>query len=238
MRIGVDPAVFASASGYRRGLVVGRGVSNRSHDPDLQARLVAAQETLLDRLGGEDWRQHPRVAAWLELFRALGVNPNNRPPSLAGLVKRVAKGGRLPFVNQLVALMNIASLEHLVPVGGDDLHLVGNEIVLRPATGDEVYRPLGKPEAVEHPEPGEIVYVDTGSAVVLCRTWCWRNSDVTKLQESSSAVALNLDLLPVVSDEEGRVLTESLAADLQRHCGGAVEWHLLASHQPSVEVEA
>jgi DNA/RNA-binding domain of Phe-tRNA-synthetase-like protein len=237
VRIGVDGAVFEKAPGYRRGLVVARGLTNRVVDPALEQRLLEAQDLLLERLEGEEWKAHPRVAGWLELFRSLGVNPNNRPPSLAALVKRVAKGGRLPFVNQQVALLNITSLERLVPAGGDDLHRVGDEILLRPAGGEEVYLPLGRPEAQEHPEPGEIVYVDTARGVVLCRTWCWRNSDLTKITESTTAVALNVDLLSIVPDEEALAITEHLAAELGAACGGEIEWYILTPDRPAVELD-
>lgn len=238
MRIAVAESIFERFPGYQRGLVVARGVSNEAGDPELAERLREAQQSLVARLGGEDWRAHPRVATWLQAFASLGIAVGSRPPSLAALVKRTMKGSALPFINRLVALMNITSLENLVPCGGDDLDAVGAEIVLRPATGTETYRPLGRPEMTEHPDPGEIVYVDTQSSVVLCRTWCWRNSDITKLTELTTAVALNLDLMaPAVPFEEGAAITERLAADMRRHCGGRVQWHMLSLEHPGAEVE-
>ncbi len=202
----------------------------------MESRLRKAEAAVRERLGG-DWRSDPRLAVWLEAFRALGMNPNQRPPAVAALVKRVSKGSSLPFINVLVALMNVTSLEHLVPCGGDDLAAVEGDLTLRPATGTERYRPLGTPERLDPPDPGELILVD-GGGEVLCRGWCWRNSDVTKLTDGTTAVALNLDLMgSVVSLSEAEHATDRLAADLQRHCGGEVEWHLLTAECPGVLVD-
>jgi DNA/RNA-binding domain of Phe-tRNA-synthetase-like protein len=232
-RFAVDESVFERFPGYRRGVVVARGVVNLTADPELEARLSAAGGSVVRRFVDADWRADPRLAVWLEAFGRLGVGAGSKPPSVVALVKRVAKGASLPFINRLVALMNVTSLENLVPCGGDDLGIVGEELVLRPAVGMEHYRPLGRPESLEHPDPGELVLVDTATSVVLCRCWCWRNSDVTKLTEKTTAVALNLDLMsPVVSVEEGIAMTRRLADDIHRCCGGDVAWRILDIEQP------
>ncbi len=247
MRIGIHQSVFERFPGYRRGLVIARGTSIRSDDAVLIERLRAAERALVEEISGGDWRSHPRVAAWLEAFQALGIPTGTRPPSIAALVKRTAKGGSLPFINQMVALMNITSLERLIPCGGDDLGAVGSDtdLMLRSATGSESYRPLGRPDILEHPDPGEIVYVSspsTGSSsaeedMVLCRSWCWRNSDVTKLTEETTAVCLNLDfLVPAVPMEEDKAATASLADDVRRHCGGEVICGLLTPEQPTFDL--
>lgn len=237
MRFAIDESVFERFPEYRRGVVVARGVTNLTADPELEARLRAAERALVERFVDTDWRADLRVAAWLEAFGRLGIPVGSKPPSVAALVKRVAKGAWLPFINQLVALMNITSLENRVPCGGDDLDTVGEELVLRPATGVEDYRPLGKPESLEHPAPGELVLVDTDNSVVLCRSWCWRNSDVTKLTEGTTAMALNIDLMaPAVTAEEGAAITRRLADDMHRCCGGDVVWHILSRDQPETLV--
>ena len=238
MEFAVDESVFQKFPEYRRGIVVARGVVNLTADSELEARLRGAERLVVERFADAEWRADPHLAVWLEAFGRLGVGVGSKPPSVAALVKRVAKGASLPFINQLVALMNITSLENLVPCGGDDLDTVGGELVLRPATGVESYRPLGKPETLEHPDPGELALIDVENDVVLCRCWCWRNSDVTKLTERTMAVALNVDLMsPAVSVEEGTEMTRRLADDVRRHCGGRVEWRILAPDAPSASFE-
>lgn len=233
IRIGVDMSVFKRFPSYRRGLVVARRVSNRGTDSVLEERLRTAEQAVAERFAGREWRQDPRIAAWLSAFGELGIPAGSKPPSIAAMVKRVAKGGRLPFINKLVALMNVTSLENLVPCGGDDLHAVGDEIRLQPATGIETYRALGAVDTLEHPVPGEFALIDTVNGVVLCRYWCWRNSDITKITEDTTAVALDLDLMgTAVPVEEGGRMVRRLAEDVERFCGGYVDWELLTQDQP------
>ena len=238
MRFAIDPAVFAAFPQYRRGVVIARDVTNLTDDPTLEARLRQAEGAARAWVGSTEWRDEPRLAAWADAFRQIGVGVSARPPSIVALAKRVLKGTELPFINQLVALMNLTSLEHLLPVGGDDLHAVGDELVLRPAAGHEGYRPLGRPDVLEHPEPGEFVLLDTANQVVLCRTWCWRNSDDTKITSGTTAVALNIDVLPpAVPADRAEALCARLAADLTRHCGGTAVWHVLDRDDLSFEAD-
>ena len=91
------------------------------------------------------------------------------------MVKRVRKGGELPYINTLAALGNIASLKNLVPVGGHDVGVCTEPLWLGFADGSETFTPFGTTE-VEHPEPGEVVYLC--GKTVLCRRWTWRQAEV------------------------------------------------------------
>ena len=139
----------------------------------------------------------------------------------------------MPYINTLVALMNGFSLKHLVPCGGDDLDSVQGDLVLRLATGEELFAPLGGTE-ISHPEPGEAIYVDEGQQI-LCRRWNWRQGDSTKITPSTRNVLINTDCLPPVDVEEARSLVVELAGLVERFCGGSVQHHLLTADEPSVE---
>lgn len=188
---------------------------------------------MAERFAGREWRQDSRRAAWLSAFDELGIPAGFEPPSIASLVKRVAKGGRLPFIDKLVALMNVASLENLAPCGGDDLHAVADEIRLQPAAGIETYSALSVADTFEYPISGEFPLIDMVNGVLLCRYWCWRNNDVTKITEDTTVVALDLDLMgTAVPVEEGGRMVRRLAEDVERSCGGHVDWELLTQDRP------
>jgi len=167
----------------------------------------------------------------------VGLNPNKFPPSIANLVKRTRSGKDLPFVNRLVAIFNVVSLKHRIPCGGDDLAGVTGDVMLMPATGDEIYEPLGNPEAVERPNPGEIILADTGRRTVFCRGWCWKNGDPSKITRESRLVAINLDAQPPVDLRTLGQAAEELSGLLAAHCGGTAETHLLEPGNPSFELQ-
>ena len=68
------------------------------------------------------------------------------------------KGESLRHVNKLVDLYNVVSLEHILPVGGEDLAAISGDIVLARAGANEVpVRLLGEKEE-RPPKPGEVFY--------------------------------------------------------------------------------
>lgn len=236
MKISISPEIFDIFPDFNRGVVVAWGVNNHGQIPVLEAELREAEERSRRDPVRRDFKNVPRVAAWIHAFERTGVNPKEMPPSIVGLMKRAANGARLPFVSPLVAVFNVQSLEAMVPCGGDDLAAITGGLSLRLATGAERYTPLGKPSELERPSPGEIVYADAGGEV-LCRVWCWRNSDVTRIQPTTTCVAINVDGLPPVGPSEVSEITNSLATRVQKFCGGEVKTFMLSSGSPEAEFE-
>ena len=233
MEIGIHEAVFEMFPDFTRGVVVGRNIDNRLKIRELEEELRLLEEHSRTDQALEKFKEHPNLASWMEAFRAFGINPNTCPPSIVNLVKRIRKGAKIPYINTVVSLMNRTSLKYLVPCGGDDLESVSGNLILCPATGDETYRPLGKPDDLENPKPGEIIYKDTSDGNVLCRAWCWRNSDTTKITEDTTLVALNVDGMPPVTSEMTRAMTEDLAGKLEAFCKAEVEVYILDARNTS-----
>lgn len=236
MKIGIAPEVFQAWPAYRRIVVVARDVDNAEEDPALEALLREAEASVRQDPALENLKEYPGIASWRTVFERMGLNPNKYPPSIANLVKRTRSGKDLPFVNRLVAIFNIVSLKYRIPCGGDDLSGVTGDVRLMPASGDETYEPLGNPEALERPNPGEIILVDTGRKTVFCRGWCWKNGDPSKITRESRLVAINLDAIPPVGLETLHAAAAELAGLLARHCGGTAEMHLLEPESPEFEL--
>lgn len=236
MKIEIAHEVFETWPSYRRIVVVARDVDNAEEDPELEALLREAEASARLDPELENHREYPRIASWRSVFERMGLNPNKFPPSIANLIKRTRSGKDLPFINRLVAIFNIISLKYRIPCGGDDLAGVTGNVRLMPASGDETYEPLGNPEAVERPNPGEIVLADTGRRTVFCRGWCWKNGDPSKITRDSRLVAINLDALPPVDLETLKAAAAELVDLTSRHCGGTAVMHLLEPENPGFEV--
>jgi lysyl-tRNA synthetase class 2 len=244
MKIEIAPEVFALFPGYVRHVLVVDGADNTQEVPELAGLLSEAQRQVRGNEAFSDLKAHPRIASWRDAFQSFGTNPNKCPPSIANLIKRVRSGGGgegerkdLPYVNSLVAIFNVISMRHVLPAGGDDLDKVKGDIRLTPAKGHENYTPLGSPERKEHPAPGEIVLLDTGNDEVFCRAWCWKNGDVSKIETPTVRVAINIDILPPGSPEEGKAAALETLEMVKRFCGGSVELHRLDSEHGSVAFE-
>ena len=225
----IDPTVFDHAPSYSR-CVFSISVPNGASAPAMLADALRAHAGSIGSCRYID----DRIAEWDAIFRATGINPNRYPPSLKSLVKRCRSGKGLPYVNDLVAVMNLGSLLLRQPCGADDLDSVGHELVLRPAQGDETFVPLGRVDVVEQPDKGEIVYVDNTNNV-LCRRFIWRNGHVSRLTEHTSKLAFNVDIASGNSFLilQARVLIPRLFWDF---LGAEAKFHLLDATHPHIEL--
>jgi lysyl-tRNA synthetase class 2 len=236
MKIYISDEVFGMFPGYTRHVLIARGTDNAGESPELAAMLRAAEVSVRADESFADIKAHPRLASWRSSFEKFGVNPNQCPPSIANLIKRVRGGKDLPYINSLVAIFNVISMKYTIPAGGDDLDKVSGNIALSPASGSEIYIPLGSPDVTEHPKPGEIILYDTGSNDVFCRAWCWKNGDRSRIEETTSTVAINIDALPPVTPEEGLRAASETAALVRCFCGADVTIYRLDAGQTAIEL--
>lgn len=213
----IDPAIFEKYSDFTRGIVIVKNIENREEDPAIRELL----DKEIELKKGQELVGHEFVKAWDSVYENFGANPNKFPPSIKSLLKRISKGGSLPFINSVVALFNYISIKHLVPCGGDDINRIEGNLKLALALGEENFTPLGGSEN-EHPEPGEVIYFDDKTLNVMCRRWNWRNADFSKITPQTKSMVINVDgigpasrsLIEGARDELAKLLTDHCQAEL------------------------
>jgi lysyl-tRNA synthetase class 2 len=236
MKIVVSDEVFKMFPGYVRHVLIARNADNAGENAELLALLREEESRIRKDYSFGDFKNHPRIVSWRAAFEKFGMNPNQCPPSIANLIKRVRGGKELPYINSLVAIFNIMSMRHVIPAGGDDLDKVTGDIALKQADGSETYVPLGSREVAEHPKPGEIILCDTGDGDVFCRAWCWKNGDRSKIESNTKSVAINIDALPPVTAKEGFSAAENTASLVRRYCGADVTINILSVENVSIDL--
>lgn len=213
----VDADVFALRPDYRAVLVAAFGLEPAGSDEVSEQLLRAAEQTAAEVLAGNAVEQLPEVAAWRDAYRAFGAKPQRTRNSLEALLRRVPAG--LPRVNRLTDLYNAVSVQHLLPLGGEDLDRYQGAAHLRRATGSEPFDTTADgatadgATALEHPESGEVVWCD--HAGVTCRRWNWRQGTRTRLTEQTTAALFIIDVLDPVTDEAAAAATAQLVEQLR-----------------------
>jgi DNA/RNA-binding domain of Phe-tRNA-synthetase-like protein len=150
---------------------------------------------------------HPHLLAWREAFRAFGAKPKRYQCSAEALIRRP---DGLPVINRLVDLYNAVSVEHAVPVGGEDIDRVVGVVRLVVAAGGEVF------DGGDPPKPGEVVWAD--EAGVTCRRWNWRQGVRTRLGAGTRRAYFLFDALPVFDDASLDRAMADLSARLVEAC--------------------
>ncbi|MFC8593042.1 B3/B4 domain-containing protein [Streptomyces atroolivaceus] len=206
----LSPAVAGAFPDTLVAVVTATGL--RGHEP--WPATAAAQQDLEQQLADGAWQpadeSDPRIAAWHTAYRSFGTNPRRIRPSVDALGRRLAKKGTLPRINPAVDSYNTVSVRHGLPAGAFDLDHVTGDVEIRYADGSETFTPLGEPDTVENPKPGEIIYTDTTD--VLTRHWNHRDAHRTRVTEDSTHVAFVLETLHADRDER---LLKAAAGELQ-----------------------
>lgn len=215
----VDPEIFVRFPDYVRGVVVAHEVKNGPSPTELVQLLREAEESVRARLALDQIAEEPRIKTWREAFRSFGAKPAEFRCSVEAMTRRALRGDQIPSVNALVDIGNVISLKHLVPAGGHAIDVLSGNIELRFATGQEEFVAFGS-EEVEHPLPGEVIFVEGNT--VLTRRWTWRQANHTLTLPETTAIEFNVDGLPPVTRSDIEKACRELAELVQRFCGGRV----------------
>lgn len=229
----IDERVFKQFPDFMRGVVLAFDVSNGTSNQELIALLRSEERALRQKITPAELPEHPRIRAWREAFRSLGIKASEYRPSIEAMARRVLRGDDLPSINALVDIGNIISLRYLVPAGGHAIDGLTQDIALRPAGGDEEFCAFGS-QTVEHPDPGEIIFVE--GQVVLTRRWVWRQSNHTLTLPETRAIEFNIDALPPVDRQEIIHISEDLMQLVRRFCGGRLRAEILERGHPSLSL--
>ncbi|WP_030975950.1 B3/4 domain-containing protein [Streptomyces sp. NRRL S-1824] len=216
----VSDDVRTLAPGFTCLAVEARGLVNGESNEESSALLDDATRRLVARLDGRAPHEDPHVAAWRDTYTAFGAKPSRTRNSAEALARRALTDAGLPRINLLVDLYNAISVAHLIPVGGEDTDRIKGAMRLVRSTGQEPFRTVaGGEEAVEHPEPGEVVWCDDEG--VTCRRWNWRQGVRTRLTEESVNALFLLESLAPMTIGELEAAGAELAESLEKLSPGA-----------------
>ena len=108
------------------------------------------------------------------------------------------------------------------------------DIALRFANGEEEFVPFGSSE-MEHPLPGEVVFVEGNT--VLTRRWTWRQANHTLTLPETRSIEINIDRLPPVEMEEVHAIASQVMRLVSEFCGGRMRYEVLNASNPPLKLE-
>jgi DNA/RNA-binding domain of Phe-tRNA-synthetase-like protein len=236
MRFCIEESVFEMFPNFCRGIVTASDIDNSRACSEIE-KLLIEQAEIVRQNPDVDPATHPRLLVWKDAYRNFRSNPNKFTPSIVFLAKQAKAGKPIRSISPAVDAFNVISLKYLVPCGGDDMDTVEDDVTLGRAASDETFAPIFKPDAVERPDAGEVIYVNRRTKKVLCRRWNWRNADFSKITSETKKMAVNVDgMLPVIDRGEIEKAAEELKQLLFLGCGGTISIHYLDSENPTLNL--
>jgi DNA/RNA-binding domain of Phe-tRNA-synthetase-like protein len=183
--------------GYSSVVTYIQGIQNDNDRvyPSAASILRSAERKVAQRFDRATLSDHPHIAAWRAAYASFGAKPKKHLCSVESLLMRVLKDEGLPSINTIVDLYNAISLEHVIPVGGEDWDKLDGNLELMLASGEEPFATRRNGESmVESPDAGEVVWCDrTG---ITCRRWNWRQCERTLVVPSTTRAYFVFDCLP------------------------------------------
>jgi DNA/RNA-binding domain of Phe-tRNA-synthetase-like protein len=186
-----------------------------------QARLAESPESDL-----------AEIKAWRQAFAKMGLKPTQYRCASEALLRRLRKEGSLPRIHPLIDLCNAVSVAFAIPIAALDLDRISGDLVVRPATGDEEY--LTFSGAVEHPEPGEIVFADAAGQA-HARRWTNRQSGLSAVRPETSRVLIVAEALHASAADDVANLAKTLVEALTEVWHVAPSCALLSEEAPRFE---
>jgi DNA/RNA-binding domain of Phe-tRNA-synthetase-like protein len=214
------------------GVLVASGMSNSPTPATLNAIYQQEQEATLARIGNTPLSELETLAAWRTAFRSFGVNPTRYRSAAEALLRRLTKKGDIPNINTIVDICNLVSIRYALPVAAFDRRRLTGPITVQFADGSENFTPLFQEDS-EHPETGEVIFMDD-AGLVVARRWCWRQSD-----ESATRIQTTASIFTIESHNPvGRSDIEAALRDLQellnQFVGGNIRAGILDGNRPGL----
>jgi len=233
-RFSYDAAIVERFPSIVGGVIHANGVSNGPTPPDLASAFAAEQAAVRARIGDTPLSEIPMLAAWRRVFRAFGVDPTQYRSAAEALLRRLVKQGALPAVGTLVDLANLVSIRYALPVAVFDDRAVSGGTLVRFARGDERWADLGA-SLTEHPETGEVVFVDDAD-VVSARRWCWRQSAASAVRDDTREILVTVEGHHAGAKDDITSALADLEALLRTHASATVmRTAVLTPAQPSFD---
>lgn len=153
--------------------------------------------------------QSPKINAYRQAIRGSGIDWHSRRPTMEALLRRVAQGKEIVWINPLVDIGNIIAMKHFMSDGMFDLDKLSPPLTMKKSAGGEKILMIGDKEAITL-KKGEICYFDQKGPFIV--DLCWRDAQRT---EGSATTKNVLFLSEAVYDITRTDLEEALADTIQ-----------------------
>ena len=158
----------------------------------------------------------PEIQAWRRVFQRMGLKPTQYRCAAESLLRRFRKEGSLPAIHPLIDLCNAASIAFAVPVAVLDVAKIAWPLQVRHASGSENY--LAFSGETEHPEPGEVSFVDAqGNA--HARRWTHRQSGLSAVRDDTASVLVVAEAMHAGGAADAKKLIDALAEAIDQAWG-------------------
>ena len=142
-RLRIDPDLKRKCPRTALGSVTAQ-VTTAETPAGLREELKLQESEILKLSEPRALLESPKIVATRAGYKALGKDPARYRGSAEALLRRILSGKGFPQINTVVDIINLASVESLLPIGLYDLAHVQGDILFRAGRPSETYKGIGK----------------------------------------------------------------------------------------------
>lgn len=197
-----------------------KGVDNAIKHPMWETERTARINNLCKHYEGLIVHEDSILEGYHILHDRAGVKRRKNIPSSENLIKMLLKHRDMPFINQVVDIYNVISMESRLCVAAHNLDRIEGNLTVRFSDGTETYLPLGAEQPVPM-QPHEYCYCDDSNEV-LCRLEI-RQVEKTKVDESVENVLYIIEGNEATDDAFLLEVMQEIVDTTMKYCGGVGE---------------
>lgn len=216
MKFEIAKEVFDLLPNAYFGIVAVKGMDNTKELPELEAQLAENIAQCEKDFEGIKVKNAEDIVPYRDAFKAIGINPSRYMCSIEALLDRIAKGKGFPHINGIVDMGNAVSIKYHLPIGAHDMGTIEESLDVRHAQPEDTFIPFGSEES-DNPEDGEVIYVSGHQ--VRTRRWTWRQSEIGKIQDSTTDVLFPIDGFVDLNKDKVEAAAKELAAMAEQYFG-------------------
>ena len=228
MEFSHHPSLRARYPELAAGALFARGIRRDVDAEPLIAQHEARARERLAQAGSES--ELPEIQAWRRAFARMGLKPTQYRCASESLLRRFRKEGAVARVHPLIDLCNALSMAHAIPVAVLDASRIQESLQVRFAAGNENY--LSFSGETEHPEPGEVSFVDAAGNA-HARRWTHRQSALSAVRDATSEVLVVVEAMHPGGTGDVERLLADIREGLEDVWGASSRSALLSAQQPA-----
>lgn len=233
MKFEIKEEIFERFPELNVGVLVVQDINNQGKDKEVLQLIQNRESEIRTNFKKEELPNESKIKVWREAYSSFGAKPKKYRCSVENLYRMILDGIELKPINQIVDIYNYVSINHIIPIGGDDIDKIDGDIVLQFADGTENFTELNSNE-IKHPKEGEVIYRDNKE--VLCRRWNWRECDKSKMTPETKNVILVVEGLPPFTKKDINNILEEFKNLVKKYCGGQIKSIILDKANREVEI--
>jgi len=230
MFIKISPALFQKQDDLLIGVVVARGIDNRTENKGIVELLNSVVSQQKQLVLGQPVKEYKEFEPYHNAMRNFGISLSRFQMSVEAMLKRLSKGDDMPSISPIVDLGNAVSLQYRLPIGAHDIDSLVDDLEIRCIKDDDIFEGVDDSSGFDREE---VVYASGKS--IRTRRWIWRQMPAGRTGQDSKNLVFPID--GFASNKETILAArETLSSHIKNFFGCDVKIGLIDKNSPSFEI--